>query len=86
MESSEENSKSGIGKVSKYTTLECRYTSKKQLKLVARSIKYQDDLYASTTERIKRQSLIIYCTDFWTPYLLEYKKFQHKSLELNESL
>ena len=37
--------------------MECRYTSKKQLKLVARSIKYQDDLYASTTERIKRQSL-----------------------------
>ncbi|MCI7251101.1 MAG: hypothetical protein MR548_08560, partial [Prevotella sp.] len=48
-----------IGKVSKYTTLECRYTSKKQLKLVARSIKCQDDLFASTTERIKRQSLII---------------------------
>ncbi|MCI6461148.1 MAG: helix-hairpin-helix domain-containing protein, partial [Prevotella sp.] len=47
-----------IGKGSKYTTLECRYTSKKQLKLVARSIKYQDDLYASTTERIKRQSLL----------------------------
>ena len=46
-----------IGKGGKYTTLECRYTSKKQLKLVARSIKYQDDLYASTTERIKRQSL-----------------------------
>ena len=37
--------------------MECRYTSKKQLKLVERSIKYQDDLYASTTERIKRQSL-----------------------------
>ncbi|MDY3284352.1 MAG: hypothetical protein SOX60_07580, partial [Prevotella sp.] len=50
------------GKVSKYTTLECRYTSKKQLKLVARSIKYQDDLYASTTERIKRQSLIIFAS------------------------
>ena len=29
----------------------------KQLKLVARNIKYQADLYASTTERIKRQSL-----------------------------
>ena len=37
--------------------MECRYTSKKQLKLVALSIKHQDDLYASTTERIKRQSL-----------------------------
>lgn len=37
--------------------MECRYTSKKQLKLVERSIKYQDDFYASTTERIKRQSL-----------------------------
>ena len=37
--------------------MECRYTSKKQLKLVARSIKCQDDLFASTTERIKRQSL-----------------------------
>ncbi|MDD6014972.1 MAG: ATP-binding protein, partial [Prevotellaceae bacterium] len=46
-----------IGKGGKYTTLECRYTSKKQLKLVERSIKYQDGLYASTTERIKRQSL-----------------------------
>ena len=39
MESSEENSESVIGKGSKYTTLECRYTSKKQLKLVAWSIK-----------------------------------------------
>ena len=28
-----------IGKVSKFTTLECRYTSKKQLKLVAWNIK-----------------------------------------------